>query len=337
MAIIFCFVRAMKLIRLAFITLDTKDKLKLNPNSVFKVGEVDVALQQAAPPNENDELKKHHFLAYAYLGLESLPEKTEDNKIIVPEKERRKAESALEAVANIISVTEHCHREISSPFPCLAFDPEDDTSRKWLESSDGLLTNRGGVPNAISKVEINEKTLKAISDRIDGVTLLSEALAHKNASGKYHELIRLFERAFSLAPSQMAKKLSQFLEQSELGYSKDEVKKWLEVRNPATHGDKQNNDELIFEADVSKFVPRMEQAGYDILFNKKLWRNRSRERRDIWSPSVGTISADHALMVTKGDATAVSFILYDDFQSYPVNLKGFLKELPEVFWSKWAT
>lgn len=179
----------MKLIRLAIITLDTKDILKLSPNSTFKIGDVDVYIQPANQSEEIDKVKKHHFLSYAYFGLESLPLKTKDNQIIVPEKERRKTESALETVANIISVTEHCHREMSSPFPCLAFEPEDDNQREWLESSEGMVTNRGGVPNAIAKVEINEETLKAISDRIDGVSLLSEALSHKNSLGKYHELI----------------------------------------------------------------------------------------------------------------------------------------------------
>ena len=191
------------------------------------------------------------------------------------------------------------------------------------------------IPSTFFRLKLDTDLLEAVSDRRDGVALLSEALANNHATGKYREFIRFFERAFGLKISQLHKKLSQFLEKSDLGYKHDEIKNWISFRNEATHAD--NNNALVFESDVLKLIPRMEQAAYDILLNKKNWGMRSQERREIWRPKAATLNDCKSMYVTKGDSTKAVMQLFDDFQSYIFYFQGAIKHLlSKTVWSKWA-
>jgi len=178
-------------------------------------------------------------------------------------------------------------RTILSPHPSVALLPEGDNERKWIEESTGIISKRSAVPDAIFRIELNEKMLECLSDRLDGVALLAEMLSHTHSTGKYHELIRFFECAFQLSPTKMDKKLSQFLRKSGLGYDRDEVKTWLEIRNAATHADRKNDKNFVVELDVTKFIPRMEQAAYDVLLNKVKWRDRSQDKEGYLETTYG--------------------------------------------------
>lgn len=302
---------------------------------VVKIGDVDVVSHKIgnAPKVEN----KQRILVSAYIKLPGWPEKTLDNCIIVPETERKSAEEAIESVANLIAIAERCQRSISSPSPCVAFLPENNKALEWLEASAGIVANRDVIPDARFRLDIDEKLLTVLSDRLDGVTLLSEALAHSHATGKYHEFIRLYERAFQLSISQLDKKLSKFLNGAELGYEREEIKNWLQLRDAATHADEKKSHHLVLESDVTRFIPRMEQAAYDLLLNKTVWRDPSSERRNVWKPVVATVSRQDDIRSTKGQSGSFQFQAFDEFKSYPLDLNGFLNSLPDNAWSKWAS
>ena len=92
--------------------------------------------------------------------------------------------------------------------------------------------------------------------------------------------MRLFESGFALEFSQMAKKLTQFLNPA-FGYTRSEIASWIEMRDPLTHADGKRSDLILLDSDVRKVTQRMEQAAYDVLFNKQMWRDRSRSRRNL--------------------------------------------------------
>lgn len=324
----------MKLIRWATLYFQSLESNWLQQSWKVKIDNIDVISHQIdnAPKIED----KHRILVSAHVELVRWPEKTQDNYIIIPETERKSAEEAIETVANLIAIAEHCQRSISSPSPCVAFLPENEVALEWLETSAGIVANRDSVPDVRFRLEIDEKLLMALSDRLDGVALLSEALAHNHPTGRYHEFIRLYERAFQLSISQLDKKLFQFLRDSELGYERDEIKTWIQLRDAATHADERKSNHLVLESDVTRFIPRMKQAAYDLLLNKKVWRDRSSERRNFWKPVVVTISRQNAIQLTKGKAASFQFQAFDEFKSYPLDLNSGLNPLPKDVWSKWA-
>ena len=165
--------------------------------------------------------------------------------------------------------------------------------------------------------------------------MLAEALSHSHPTGKFHELLRLFERAFKRSSSKLIKPLAAFLSKAEnLGYSESEIKNWVvSLRHPATHAD--IRDFFVLEAGIRPVVHRMEQAAYDVLFNKMEWRSSSSSRREIWKPISGTLSDKLGLFVTQGKGTTINFQALDGFSSYPLSLLDFSSVLPKMIPENW--
>lgn len=87
--------------------------------------------------------------------------------------------------------------------------------------------------------------------------------------------MRVFKRAFRLGPFDLIDPLAEFLAPGHVGYTHEEVRRWIELRQPATHADRRPY--FVLERDVQPVVERMIQAAYDVLFNKKIWQDKSRE------------------------------------------------------------
>lgn len=81
-------------------------------------------------------------------------------------------------------------------------------------------------------------------------------------------------------------------------------------------------------------IRRIEQAAYDVLFNKAKWRYPSAERRNVWSPPAGTALNSHDFFVVEGSEASLQFQMLDDFGSYPLDLSAGIEMLPEGWWSK---
>lgn len=278
--------------------------------------------------------QKLRILVFAALGLAKQPDLTPEQGIIVPSEPRRELERSIESAANLISVFESCKRSISSPSPYIAFLPEDDESREWLCHTSGIVFGMQTIPFIQPKIKPGDKYLSLLNDRTDGVALLSEALSHTHATGKFHEFLRLFERAFKRSSSQVVNPLAAFLLTArDQGFSKAEAETWFQkLRNPATHA---NRPYFVLESDIRPVIHRMQQAAYDVLFNKVNWRRPDISRRNTWSPPGGTSSSDLPnLFVRQSSEVQISFQCLDEFKSYPMDLNAVIEKPPEDWFVK---
>jgi len=264
--------------------------------------------------------------------LTELPHLTDDGLIVIPDGPREILEYWIESIANAISVAEHTRREIASPIPAVALQGLSDGGKDLLRRARGI----GVSATSIKKVEIQvglEDSVSLISDRPDGLALLSEAISQRYSTGRYHDFLRLFERAFSASSSKLSKLLYSFLKGSPFKCTRGEVKNWISTyRHPSVHAEK--HEHLVLEADVSRFIFRVEQAAYDVLFNKSEWNSESIERRELWRPDTGVLRHDEGFFITAGSGTYCTIQMLDEFGSYPINLECVLRHLPDDWWTK---
>ena len=170
-------------------------------------------------------------------------------------------------------------------------------------------------------------------DRLPALSLIAEAHSHSLAAGKFHEYVRLFEYAFALQFSQLPKKLVQFLKPV-YGYTTEEIKSWTKIRDPLTHADGKKSDEIYLDSDVRSYIQRIEQAAYDVLFNKEKWHDKSRERRDIWAPIAATTNNSGNLVIKQGSEPKLGFQVFDDFGVFPQHLNGIITSPPKEWWCR---
>jgi hypothetical protein len=271
------------------------------------------------------------ILLGAIADLPVPPQRNIDDLIEVPQNVREQAEDLLQHSANMLAVAHGVKRHLASPMPCLGLKPESRSEEQLLQQSAGIVRSLGpGLPWA--KGSIDSPALERLVDRLDGVALLAEAISAGTALGEFHELIRVFERAFSLGGRSLVLPLSQFLESAEgLGYTRSEVHTFLKtVRDQATHADRRK--EFLLESDVRPVIARTRQAAYDVLFNKETWRSPSSERRVVWTPLAGLADPDVPFIV-KGSNVVMQLQVMDEFGVFPHDLSNAANQVPEGWWS----
>ncbi|MGR3319687.1 MAG: hypothetical protein ACUZ8O_14565 [Candidatus Anammoxibacter sp.] len=261
------------------------------------------------------------------------PEISQDGFVQIPEEKRRKLEFSLETTANIISVFGRCKKVVSSASPCIALITENEKELEILEATKGIFCERKTLSSAQGTDQLDSEMVTHLQDRLQAVALLAEAQSHSLAVGKFHEYVRLFESAFALQFSQLQKKLLQFLNPV-YGYTGGEIKAWTLIRDPLTHADGKKTNEIFLDSDARKYTQRMEQAAYDVLFNKKIWHDRSRERRQVWSPIAATTSATGGFVVKQGSEPTFTFQLFDEFGIFPMHLNAVINDPPQNWWYK---
>lgn len=268
-----------------------------------------------------------NLLVIADLALQFYPD-VDAGLVQIPRAPLRQLETAIELLGNMISIGEHCSRELSSPTPCVALLSESIADVEWLGQKKGFKTQKIAYPSG--KHSISPAVLQDLDDRPDGVALLAESLSvGSHASARFRELIRFFERAFAASSLDLIRPLAQFLDTGPFQYTEAEVRGWLELRGPVVHADRRPSFSL--EADVFPFVHRMEQAGYDVLFNKQAWHTKSSERRPLWSPSTGSLG-DADIFGVIGHNWKLDFVILDDVGRYRRNLDGFMTDPPQSWW-----
>lgn len=252
--------------------------------------------------------------------------------LVIPDEPRRKAEATLETVARLLAIDRQTSHALSSPMPFVGFESDDPQAMSRLDglavSQRVMSARQGAIVNLGLFSDIDPQVL---SDRLDGVALLGEALNSHAPLGRYMQLIRLFERAFKLGPGSLTKPLAEVLRPSLLGIDETEVSSWTSARGFSAHADRR--EEFYLDADVRPIVDRMLLAGYEVLLNKKTWRDSTTGRRDIWRPSAGSRGTGHNIFVTQGKAATLTFQMSDGFESYPLVLGGpFDAVLPRAAW-----
>ena len=251
-------------------------------------------------------------------------------RLIVDVEVREKLEAAIEVVADLASVATRSSRTISSPHPTIALANLTDDDRSYLASADGFKAG-GPVRNRLADARSMDDSalLNLVTDRRDGVQLMAEGLSSSHATGQFHEYIRVFERAFRLSSKPLVRPLSDFLAgATNLRYTRDEVDKWLRViRHQATHAD--NREELATARSVSEVVWRVEQAAYDVLFNKRNWRVPDSERRSAYEWRSGITPG--GMFITQGDTPTMTMQWKDAFGVFPMYFGSF--PAPPEWWT----
>lgn len=264
--------------------------------------------------------------------LDTLFPTAESNLIEINTEIRKEVETAIESIVNMISVAERTPRKFGSPTPSVAFIPEGQQDKEYLDRVSGINLFPRMIPTLRERVDVF-KYQTHLADRIDGVFLLAEAISQNHSTGQFHEFVRFFERAFKRSCSELVKPMSLFLSGTRFGYTEAEIKKWLiQIRHPATHSDRRRD--IVLESDTRLVTYRMEQAAYDILFNKTIWRSSSSERRNLWDTATGTVGEGSSLFATRGKPASIGATFLDEFCSYQRNLDFILSPLPVGWWAK---
>jgi hypothetical protein len=159
-----------------------------------------------------------------------------------------------------------------------------------------------------------------LSDRPDGVLLLGSAVRAAAGISKLHELFRLFENAFGCGGIRLTEPLTAFLQgatRTSGRYTKSEIKMWInELRHPATHADLQKSKRVAYDPEIEPYLYRIEQAAYDVLFNKADWGAPGYARKNRWSFSA-IVNQDGSFVVSPGATFRTSTPL-DHFQAFPL-------------------
>ena len=192
----------MRLIRFAVLEMDPA------PNGwdswEISIGEIELSTLRVLNGAPDDE-DKRRLLIKAEVTLSKYPEVDTANHLIVPKQERVQCESAIEDVANLISLLGKCSRTICSPSLCVALVPESETEIDFLEKSDGIRIRPYIHQTHHYQLGSSLKTLFSFSDRMDGVALLSETYSTGDQSARYQNFMRLYELAFASSFPDLAK------------------------------------------------------------------------------------------------------------------------------------
>lgn len=250
-----------------------------------------------------------------------------DDVIHVPDAFRRELEMALESHIDIVAVLNQCTRSIGSPQPYIAIEPIDDAATSWL-SGKRIHVSTTGIPVRMWHEFDFTASLPHLTDRLDGVALVAESLGHAHPTGQLHELIRFFERAFALAAGRVCRnELPTFLAANDKGYTKSEIGHWLHLRDTTSHADRRPS--FALQADTRPVVNRVEQAAYDVLFNKQTWRDPSVDRRNVLAPFCGSSDKDGGMFLTQGRPAKLNMQIVDGYHAYPCNLNAGIDNIPK--------
>ncbi len=251
---------------------------------------------------------------------------------------RLRAEDGLRFMGASLAILSQVPSELWSPTPFLALEGQSPEDLRLLEGTTKISLPPWktfypfACPGLAAPLDTAHPSLR---DRRDGVFLLGAAVSARHGVGKVHELFRLFEHAFARPPRLLIRPLAEFLgsNSSDLGYTIDEVEKWVSnVRDPATHADLDRQSAFALDHHVQAHLLRIEQAAFDVLFNKKTWHSHDAEREGRNSLRCAA-TADGAMRVTDGArmGTVSAWDQYDAFQ-----LRGHLDAPPPADMPRWG-
>ncbi|XYD08803.1 hypothetical protein R1A27_28345 [Methylobacterium sp. NMS12] len=300
---------------MALVEFDTKRKI---PTDLFLTCDNE---KTYAVGNLYPTFKKNTYIISGFHKAKYLPKVTADRLIVFPKKVRILLEDYIETFCNIVAISLNCSRNITSGRPMLAMKPETHEDLSYLSQVKGFYVKQQNC--VVNKGKHNFDTniyLPYLTDRMDGVALLAEALHAKSATAQVHEFIRLFERALSLSGRKLIEPLTAYFAGTIFGYTAEEIKNWIKIRDGATHADARN--EFYINGDCGWYVSRLEQAAYDLLLNKLSWRTPNLERRNIWVPDSGTTNDDSDIYLRNDRDFESQMQVFDEFRRFHMHLEG---------------
>ena len=167
-----------------------------------------------------------------------------------------------------LSVADNCAVDLSEPTPSEGFIFESEEEKEFLDSTNGFDATLGLGIN-FSGMFFETIYQDQLLDRIEGVSFLATANAQSDNVAKFHEYIRLFERAFAASTLTLAKLLYEFISPIKgLDYTFTEIKDWMvETRHGVTHADSRDN--FVLSPDLNKDIERIKQLTYLYYLTKR--------------------------------------------------------------------
>lgn len=242
----------------------------------------------------------------------------------VPREVVAATEAELAQGANLLAVVCQARFDVYSPRPYLFLEAQTPEEEVQLERciKIELPAFRPGAPRLAPGGHQQADFQALLADRSTGITLLGAALAAGHGVAKLHELMRLFENAFAVAGHRLVDPLAEFLytHPYQAGYTRGEVKSWIrELRDPATHADLAKSTRILLDPDVEASLPRLEQAAYDVLFNKSRWHNVHTGRTMRWDFG-GAVRRDGGVVISQAGQLQVTDD-WDHFQAFRLNTR----------------
>lgn len=240
------------------------------------------------------------------------------NVIEMAHVERKKCESSIEHIANVLSISACSEHLILSEMPVIAFKPDNPEEEKYIDVLIDKFGYSGSSRMELGKLILGDigNALNILSDRTNGVAALAAALNCTAKLSQYRELVRFFEIAFRMPFVQVDKKLSQYLAPTKLEYSRSEIKKWSSFRHPSIHGDGAISQEVVFELDVAPYLERMKIAALDVLLNKEIWSNKGTGRRSEYE--LPGFSKDGEKLIAGSNYIQARFVMMDQFKVWGI-------------------
>jgi hypothetical protein len=273
----------------------------------------------------------HFVLAAALTPLNEESTARPDGYVGVPDELRQDLEVGLVAYADLVSVSKRASRALSSPIPYVGILTNDAVELDRLNASRGIYIPGTSMSSSIYHIN-PEACLTLLSDRLEGTSLIAEALSQSHASGRFRELFRFFERAFAASSAKLTKMMWTFAEGTSHRFSEEEIRSWLRVRGKAVHADRRSW--LPLGRDLTNTSTRMEDLAYDVLLNKAHWGVTDAVRRDGFPIPSGTISPDcKGLFARQGlGPSRISLHFIDAFGTFPLHLP---KSFTHAFSERW--
>lgn len=249
-----------------------------------------------------------------------------EDQLHIPPGATRHAERALSEAANLLAIASQAQHEVFSPRPYLFLRADTTEEAKTLAEAKRITLPPLRTGGSVQAPGADHGLLFSgiLADRPDGVALMGAALGAGHGVGKLHELVRVLESAFALAGNRLVEPLAEFLLNypgSPAGYGRGEVRRWLkELRDPATHADLRFSKHVLLDPDVEADLPRIEQAAYDVLLNKKSWNHSSPAREQRWSLPAVT-RRDGEVVVTSPTAVLRVHDQWDHQNAFRLNEK----------------
>lgn len=203
-----------------------------------------------------------------------------NSEIEIPDSILRNCHRSIEMLAHAISACLSVRIDIFSPVDCIRLIPKTRRERQLLERCHTYIKKESTSNTSTLKKTLSPDILNQLSDRLDGLALLSEALSGGNAASKFRDLIRVFELAFKSKIYDLDKRIFDFSDEK-IGLTREEVREWKRNRDPISHADMLRSHKISFSSDVEKYIHKMELTARDVVFNKKTWQDKNIERREL--------------------------------------------------------
>lgn len=276
-------------------------------------------------PNDDDKqiVYKTFIHIFVWSEYDITPKLDKDGLFIINNEIESRSVKAIRNISNVLSVFSQTSRQISSPVLTYGLLAETADEIAYFEKFKGFSNpNYSSLPDPTFKINFDGAMSKVVKDRLDGMSILAEALAAEIRSSKFKEFIRFFEHAFSSQNKKLVTPLTTYLSQANLGYSASEIKIWKKLRDPLTHSRISHN--VLGSEHVSVHIQRAKQAAYDVLFNKAIWGSNDTSRVENFVHPAGTKNDQKELFLRmdliEEYRIGQEIQLFDPFGNFPANL-----------------